>query len=600
MTNLVPPTGLNPYNQKKAGFYGELGSGANARVKFLQTAMSYEELDKVTLIQDIPGSETWDVRDLFQRDVDQDRVSHQILPYLKDPTRLKYFNPLTLVLLPLTSQHGEVERELKALAPTVVEEEGHTYNRYAVDERFAFREHQQHPEFSSVEWNDRRVKVVAIDGQHRLSALKRWRNDPSGPGDLRNWRIPVILLGIVKDDPEKEAATVLEVVRKTFLYINTQAVQISRSRQILLDDESINSLCVQELVQASHANDVLPPENRNSATLPLLFFDWMGQTKHGIEFAAPAMVKRTVELEEWMSEYLLGDDGQTSQETRLELSDLIPPLDTRDLKRILSHEDSRRIRNQFREVLYPGLAFLLENFTPYRKYVSEVRALEADALKGSDIAKHAFSRLRFGTSQADAQLHQAVQGEFDRLVLDLEEIKNRLFDELVGRDVGMRAVVAAFATLKDFRDKRELGSLTWLEFAKWFVPGINKVYDQGWFETFQDNSFSAHLTHVVFDPSGSIVNYKMRDAGVSLGTMIALLVIQAEGDEDELADGWEKLADDLRVPLRRGYRKRIRANLRDTFNGTAMEFIAKVNKAADHDVDEHLEAFADYLGVDNG
>src|SRR4051794_38872800 len=98
---------LEEYSQKKLGYFGELGAGANARVMFLQTAITRDELDDITLIENIPGSEKWDVRDLFQRDVDKVRVQQSIVPWLQDKSTVKFFNPLTLILLPLDDTHEQ-------------------------------------------------------------------------------------------------------------------------------------------------------------------------------------------------------------------------------------------------------------------------------------------------------------------------------------------------------------------------------------------------------------------------------------------------------------------------------------------------------------
>ena len=74
----LPPVNELKYNKEKLGYFGELGNGAFARIRFLQSAVTKEELDNITLIENIPGSEKWDIRDLFQRDVDmaRDRPCH--------------------------------------------------------------------------------------------------------------------------------------------------------------------------------------------------------------------------------------------------------------------------------------------------------------------------------------------------------------------------------------------------------------------------------------------------------------------------------------------------------------------------------------------
>ena len=39
------------------GYFGEFGEGANASIRFLQTVIKHEELDEITLISNIPGSQ---------------------------------------------------------------------------------------------------------------------------------------------------------------------------------------------------------------------------------------------------------------------------------------------------------------------------------------------------------------------------------------------------------------------------------------------------------------------------------------------------------------------------------------------------------------
>ena len=43
---------------------------------------------------------------------------------------------------------------------------------------------------------------------------------------FRDWRIPVVILNIFKVDKKKSTANLLEIVRKTFVYINTKAERV--------------------------------------------------------------------------------------------------------------------------------------------------------------------------------------------------------------------------------------------------------------------------------------------------------------------------------------------------------------------------------------
>ena len=81
----MPPSKPVTYNQSLPGVYGAFGAGGGLQAFYLQSAITPVDLEKISLISEIPGSERWSVRDLFQRDVDNDRVTNGLLPYLEKP-----------------------------------------------------------------------------------------------------------------------------------------------------------------------------------------------------------------------------------------------------------------------------------------------------------------------------------------------------------------------------------------------------------------------------------------------------------------------------------------------------------------------------------
>lgn len=124
MNKKTPPVRKRAYNQSQDGVYGEFGSGANTKIMFIQTAIRPTDLGKTTLISDIPGSEAWPVPNLFQREVDQRRVSKSLLPYLQDRRRVKFFNPLTLTVLPFDPEKREVLTAMPTITESEEEEDG--------------------------------------------------------------------------------------------------------------------------------------------------------------------------------------------------------------------------------------------------------------------------------------------------------------------------------------------------------------------------------------------------------------------------------------------------------------------------------------------
>src|SRR5690606_25196598 len=102
--------------------------------------------------------------------------------------------------------------------------------------------------------------------------------------------------------------SILDVVRNMFVYINTQAKTPSRARQILLNDEDICCICLQELLQYSHENDVIDDATqRVQSRIPLLLYDWRGATKNGRDDPSPASLKPVTEVADWFAYYIIGD-----------------------------------------------------------------------------------------------------------------------------------------------------------------------------------------------------------------------------------------------------------------------------------------------------
>lgn len=600
---MPPPVKQNPYDTERLGYFGQLGHGANAQIRYLQTAITREELGHLTLIQNIPGSERWDVRDLFQRDVDEERVEKQIIPYLKGERSVKFFNPLTLLLLPMEEGGDAPVPELAVAETSSIVQDKEKYSTFERPGHFRFMLHSE-PAYSKLSWNSSRTKVVAIDGQHRLSALKRWSNEPGGAKDLSDWTIPVVILGVFKASQKATAPGLLEVVRRTFININSEAKEVNPSRKILLNDESVNAVCTQELINAAHRNDCRQAAKRDRKKVPLIFFDWRGSMKDNKLDRGPAAIKSIQEIHSWFENFLLGVDGSTDQELALSLEDLVPKLTTFAKEKTLSHDDAKKIRGKFTESMLPGVEHLLENFTPYKDYIAACRAIEAELVEKSDTAKHAFSKIRFGSHQADKNVWDAVENSYLDLVLRFGELKTETFEELIDLDIGMRAVMFAFGYGKvDFDADREDTS-SWKEYAEWFTKAVSQVYAEGWFKSFsdQEKKKKEFLIHVCFDPSGSIINYKEDHQRQALGALVAVLVLVAGEDElgtEAVSSAADSYIENLKVSLRNGFRKVFRAKLdEEGFKGTKKQIREQVKVLTEQATEKRVKALRKYLELE--
>lgn len=564
--NMKKKKPLEKYDNKRNGFAGSFGSGANIDIRYLQTAFSPGTLDSIKLIEDIHGSEKWNVRDLFQRNVNQKRVS-AIKKFLLDSKSVKFFNPITLVLLPYDQHTQEVLASVKHIKPITTEKSELTVIEYENEGFFRLDAYQEDPSMSELHWNQEKTLLVAIDGQHRLSAIKQIMESQSDMGRMSNeWSIPAVILVMSKTEAKKQAQTILEAVRRTFININQEAAQINRSRLIILDDESVTRICCQELVNAAHKNDQQTDKDSiNKSRTPLMFFDWRGEVDGNKERPVPGSILPLVELETLLQNFIIGEDGSEEQRDILQIKEIMSPrIENFEKGKRLTSEESNAIRSKFNEVLLSALQYLFENLDPYREYIEKVRELQFPN-EISDLSDAAFKQICFGTPPTTNQTRQEdIRNKVKEMVENFANAKAETFETLLTRDIGLRGIFSAFGHLKGLIDAERGETVNWLEYSEWFVSEMNRVIKDGWFQETNSERDIPKLSfreHVVFKPSGDIDNYKPKDVDDAFGSLLALEVAAKKTDEFR-GDIWEKVEPRLRRIIAKGIRTEVKAKLK--------------------------------------
>lgn len=565
-----PPIQRNPYNQSLAGVYGEFGSGAGSHAFYLQSAMSPRDLDRISLVSDIPGSERWPIRALFQREIDTQQVTDRLIPYLRDINQVRFFNPLTLTLLPMDERGHTVLPSMPTPTEDVLNIGGQDWQSLERKDFYRLRWIPDAYEYAVLEWNDTRSRLVAIDGQHRLFGLKSlWRDKPEVPPGEKflRWRIPVVVVSFRGGEDSKSVPTVLDTVRSIFVSINTQAQPVNEARRILLSDDSINAVCTQELIQAAHSNDTDARETFDITKVPLVFFDWRGIEHKREPVRSPAALKTIVEVRDWFKHYLLGDDFTKSQKAVMEVTPL-SNLHTAFHTARLTHEQAESVRSWARGDILPALGHLLENFEPYCRYIAALRTLECQSLDPgiSHIRRHAFDQLRFGSNRGEESIQGRVRAEVTGIISSIDAARKKHLDKLIAEDIGMRGIVCAFGHLRT----GFYGPPTWVEYAGRFTDSLNRLRGEGWISLEPKAKNRKFLRHVAEDHVGEVANYRLGDAKNALGALVALLVA-AYGIPwpTKWRFSWdaarEAQLEKLAVPLRRGFRRQTKAELKEKY-----------------------------------
>ena len=245
---------------------------------------------------------------LIPREVDMERVEKRLMPYLKDPHKTKFFNPITLTVLRVDeSDQNKGQRYLPSLKHSIVKDDGYDYDVWELDGYFQFRHIVGRPMYGEFKWNREKIVIVAVDGPHRLSALKRMKAEDTFE---KNWVIPAVLFAPSAENEEGNKETFLSLVRKIFININTLAQRVSETRQILLNEDLIQNFMTQELLQLFHSNDLKFQDDKkdyDKKMLPLLSVDLKGLERDSKAVGSPGALFSVVEINLWTAVFLSGE-----------------------------------------------------------------------------------------------------------------------------------------------------------------------------------------------------------------------------------------------------------------------------------------------------
>jgi hypothetical protein len=234
------------------------------------------------------------IEELFQRDIDEPRVHEIATRYLSPDVAKKppFFNSITVALLPrgrgvnIPPRQTELDREQN---PNTAEY-GPARVSWAVDNP----DDNGRPvpgQFGTLYWNKLGVKAVAIDGQHRLAAIKKLAE--THPGEAGKLLVStLILLFDKKFGLEAGDLSPISLMRQLFIDLNKHSQRVSRARQLLLDDLEPLSIALRTCIGNELDFQKTEREERGlpvgkagefDTRLPLELVDWHGEQRAKVD-----------------------------------------------------------------------------------------------------------------------------------------------------------------------------------------------------------------------------------------------------------------------------------------------------------------------------
>ena len=467
-------------------------------VPYFSAVMPLENLvGEVRLVEDIPENARmdWSMEELFQRDINWNRVQKELVNgYLKDPNKLSFFNALTIALLPLSGvaieeSYGEPESIPPEAYPTWEKiDVGNVHVEFGLDRSVGV-----------VQWHQGRVFPVAIDGQHRLAALKEYCTELKADAvanlpELRT-KVPVILL--ILDErvgfKRRPGNTLIKTLREIFIDLNKNARMVSKSRLILLEDRNLQSVCVRTLL-AKNATEI-------SKRLPLSLVTWLGDEA---KFDSGYSLSSVLNLNEVVGYCLEGA-----------LPDAIDPFDERAIKAFtdkiterlslkrkikeslkahrqlcIGRDEPFSVKDEhltvmeaaFREQWAPHILRVFREFTPYKRYLSKARDIGAiDGMLRDYLLLPEEQREKFRNRRKAESGHFNPREAIDTPLGELEGFKANEWAFYTGFQ---KALFLNFFELERHRPFPSIGGFDTRreDFLTWWLSQMNTLYEQGVFQ----------------------------------------------------------------------------------------------------------------------
>jgi hypothetical protein len=273
------------YTRPLYGTHGTYTLSAGMSVPYFLTAMPIERaIEELKTHEQIPANldNRWSLSELFQREIDQERVYKELVNgYLSDPRKLKFFNALTIVLMPKAADGKLLDKFPAADYDPPIPfdgadpEDSEWKHKDAKAHTFGGVQYITVGANGRIRWNPETVHAVAVDGQHRLHALRIYKDTIKGrslTATEKETVIPVIFVLIAPEagfanERAGAESSIRMLSRELFTDLNKNAKAVDRARELILDDWSIEARCMRTLVTSETARD-------SKDVLPLTLVRW--------------------------------------------------------------------------------------------------------------------------------------------------------------------------------------------------------------------------------------------------------------------------------------------------------------------------------------
>lgn len=384
---------LTKFTKEFRGSFGRFKTDHSYRIYYLSTSVPVEEINGLSTASELFASECIEFEELIQRDIDHSRVKKIANDYLsKGEGRVVFFPPLLacIVLIDddggLKKQYTEVVHETLEdtdIGPTLRatwDHDGFQLNLPEADPDTSDRkiswegaQHYFYDFASTLRLNPKRAKLVVLDGQHRLEALRLLQKNMDQQSIIAGLEIPICIIWAPEAVASEEAdESMTHDFRELFVRVNSEPRKVSGHFIILLKDDSYSAMTMRRLADSWKSNDNPGPWSR------LHLLEWNTREDERVDVRTRDFSITTVSIVAKVLDEHLFSQGAAPDLLNLEKSieefNIVDPEFSWDglVDKTQNSKIDEIVKRHIDKFLVPALDTLFRKSLPYKKLENSV------------------------------------------------------------------------------------------------------------------------------------------------------------------------------------------------------------------------------------
>lgn len=375
------------FNQELRGGFGRFKTDQSFQLHFLMTSVPIQDVGQLSTASELFRLETIDFEELIQRDIDHSRVRKIANEYLSQGQGKVIFFPPLLACVVLLENDNSIKRKYDGIHHEPAEEDGIPVFRTTWDNdgfqldlpigdaESCTRQISQGgiPRYfyefaATLKLNPKRAKLVVLDGQHRLEAMRLLRRNPERQNILKGIEIPICLVWA----PEASIAAgndedMVRDFRELFVRVNLEPKKVSGHFITLLKDDSYSAMTIRQL--ANLWKNTTEPNNWTRLHL----LEWNTREDERVdkrtrEFSITTVATISKTLTEHLFQAEAAPDLLSLEEREPDFLTVSPDFAwTGLLDRTQGSKVDDIIKAQIDKILIPALDVLFRSSSPYKK-----------------------------------------------------------------------------------------------------------------------------------------------------------------------------------------------------------------------------------------